>query len=100
MIDVGHAGALRFLGDDLARLALGADEQDRAAVGGQLADVLHRLLVHRHRLFEVDDVNLVALAEDVVRHLRVPVARLVAEMDPGLQHLTHRDRHHYTPCQG
>ena len=100
MIDEGHAGALRFLGDDLARLALGADEQDGAAVGGQLADVLHRLLVHRHRLFEIDDVNLVALAEDEIGHLRIPVARLVAEMDAGFQHLTHRDRHYYTPFQG
>ncbi len=100
VVDVGHAGALRLLGDDLARLALGADEQDGAAVHGQLADVLHRLLVHRHRLFEVDDVNLVALAEDVIRHLRVPVAGLVAEVHPGFQHLTHGDRHHYTPWSG
>ena len=96
-VDVGHAGAARFLGDDLARLALGADEQDRALVRGQLADELHRLLVHLHRLLEVDDVDLVALAEDVLGHLRVPVAGLVAEVDSGFQHLTHRDGHAETP---
>jgi hypothetical protein len=38
-------------------------------------------------------VNLVALAEDVLGHLRIPVPRLVAEVDSGFQHLTHRDRH-------
>ena len=100
MIDIRHAGALRFLGDNVTRLTLGADKKYGAAVGCQLADVLHRLLVHRHRLFEIDDVNLVALPEDIVCHLRVPIARLVPEMDARLQHLTHRNRHHYTPYQG
>ena len=33
-------------------------------------------------------------------HLRIPVARLVAEMDAGFQHLTHRDGHCYTPVSG
>ena len=89
----GMPRALRFFRDDLARLALGADEEDGAAVARQLTHVLHRVLVHLHRLFEVDDVNLVALAEDVIGHLRIPVTGLVAEVDPGFQHLTHRDRH-------
>ena len=93
MVDEGHARAQRLFLEDLARLALGADEEDGAAVARQLPHVLHGILVHLHRLFEVDDVNLVALAEDVVRHLRVPVTGLVAEVDPGFQHLTHRDRH-------
>src|SRR6202030_1604489 len=55
MIDERHAGALRFLGDDFARLALGSDEQDGAAVGRKLTNVLHCVLIHRQRLFEVDD---------------------------------------------
>ncbi len=96
-VDVGHAAAPRFLGDDLARLPLGADEQDGALVRRQLADVLHRLLVELHRPLEVDDVDLVALAEDVLGHLRVPVPGLVAEVDPGFQHLTHGDGHGETP---
>jgi hypothetical protein len=89
MVDVRHAGALRLLGDDLACLALGAHEQDGAAVLRELTHVLHRVVVHRQRLLEVDDVDLVALAEDVVGHLRIPVPRLVTEMNAGLQHLTH-----------
>jgi hypothetical protein len=44
VIDVGHAATLGFLGDDLARLALGADEQDGALLGRHLADEGHRLL--------------------------------------------------------
>ena len=31
-----HAAALRFFGDDVLRLALGADEQDRPAFGGEV----------------------------------------------------------------
>jgi hypothetical protein len=64
---------------------------------GQLADVLHRLLVELHRLFEIDDVDLVALAEDVLGHFRIPVSRLVAEVHSGFQHLTHRYRHCHAP---
>ena len=93
MVDVRHPGALRLLGDDVAGLALGADEQHRAAVRGELPDELHRLVVLLERALEIDDVDLVALAEDVLGHLRVPVAGLVAEVDAGLQHLTHRDGH-------
>ena len=93
LVDVGHAAAPGFLRDHLARLALGADHQDRAAARGQLADELHRLFEERLRLLEVDDVDLVAMAVDVRRHLGVPEARLVSEMDAGFQHFTHRDRH-------
>ena len=37
LVDVEHAAALRFFGDDVLRLALGADEQDRPAFGGEAA---------------------------------------------------------------
>jgi hypothetical protein len=89
VVDERHLAAQRLLAHDLARLALGADEQQLPAVGGQLARELERLLVHRQGFFQVDDVDLVAVAEDVRRHLRVPVAGLVSEMDARLQHLTH-----------
>jgi hypothetical protein len=52
-----------------------------------------RLLEQRQGLFQVDDVDLVAMAEDERGHLRVPVAGLVAEMDAGLEHLTHGHGH-------
>jgi len=82
-------GALRFLLHRLARRALGAHEQHRAAVGDHALDEVRRLRVHRLRLLEVDDVNSVALTEDERSHLRVPEAGLVSEMDTRFQHLSH-----------
>ena len=52
-----------------------------------------RVLEERQRLFEVDDVDLVAMAEDVRGHLGVPEAGLVTEMDTGFQHFTHGNGH-------
>src|SRR6185295_4519963 len=57
------------------------------------ADKLERFLVQRHRLLEIDDVNLVTVAEDIGRHPRVPVAGLVSEVDSRFEHFTHCDRH-------
>src|SRR5204863_8294659 len=73
----------------------GANEEQHSPIGSELARELERVLVERQGSLEVDDVDLVAMAEDVGRHLRVPVAGLVSEMDPGLEHLTHRYRHSY-----
>ena len=53
-----------------------------------------RLLEQRLRLGEVDDVDAAALAEDESLHLRIPAARLVAEVNAGLQEVLHgHDRH-------
>src|SRR3712207_8695045 len=48
---------------------------------------LFRSLEQPLGLLQVDDVDAPALAEDVAAHLGVPPARLVAEMDAGLQQL-------------
>src|SRR5262249_54963272 len=45
-----------------------------------------------HRLAQIDDVDAVPLAEDVLLHLRIPALGLVAEVNPRLQQLGHRDR--------
>ncbi|MCY1235680.1 hypothetical protein D9M72_483050 [compost metagenome] len=92
-VDVGHAGTASFFSQDFARLALGAHEKDGAAIGCQLTHVLHGVLEHRQRLFEVDDVDLVAMAEDEGGHLRVPEAGLVAEVATGFQHFAHGNGH-------
>ena len=99
-VDVGHAGALSFQGNHFTRLTLGADHQNRAALGRQLTHELHRLLELGQRLFEVDDVNLVAMAVDEGGHLGVPEAGLVTEVDTGFQHFAHRDGHEVTPKVG
>ena len=93
LFNVGHARAAGFFSHDIARLALGADKQNGAAVGGHLTREFLRFLEHRQRLFQVDDVNLVAMAEDERSHLGVPEARLVSEVDAGFQHFTHGDGH-------
>eukprot|EP01139_Manchomonas_bermudensis_P020383 Amastigsp_a678623_9.p2 type:complete len:188 gc:universal Amastigsp_a678623_9:706-143(-) len=89
LVDKRHAGAPGFGGNQLTGLALGADHQDGAAVGRQLFGELHRVLEHRQRFFEVDDVDTVAMAEDIRGHLGIPEAGLVTEMDAGFQHFTH-----------
>jgi hypothetical protein len=93
VIDIRRAAAHGFFLDDFARLALGTDEENGALVGGEPAHEFQRLQVLFHRLLEVDDVDLVAMAEDVRCHPRVPVAGLMPEVDPGFEHFTHRDRH-------
>src|SRR5690606_29702254 len=92
---VRHAATLGLFLHGVARGALGADEQDQAALLGDARDEVHRVVEQRNRLLEVDDVDLAAGAEDVRAHLRVPVAGLVAEMDAGFQHLAHGDLGHW-----
>src|SRR2546426_5040783 len=55
MVDVRHRAALGLLAQDVARLPLGADEQQRSTVGGQLAREPERLLVHRQGALEIDE---------------------------------------------
>ena len=81
--------ALGGIGDALGGLPLGADEQHAAAAGHHVADLDQRLVQQRHRLREIDDVDVVAGAEDEVRHLRVPAMALVAEVAASLEQLTH-----------
>ena len=94
VVDVRHADPLRLLGDGVLRLLLRAHEEHGAAAGCDVGDERVRLLEQRLSLGEVDDVDAAALAEDEPLHLRVPAARLVAEVDAGLQEVLHgHDRH-------
>jgi hypothetical protein len=45
----------------------------------------------RHSLREVDDVNVVARTENVIRHFRIPAVRLVTKVNASLEQLTHRE---------
>src|SRR5262249_62372047 len=78
------------------RWALGAAEKNPPAIGDGIAHRLQRAVQHRYRLGEIDDVDVVAGAEDVLRHLRIPAVGLMAEVDASLQQLAHgevRNRH-------
>ena len=57
----------------------------------RLLNVLRRLVEALARLRQVDDVDAGPLVEDEAAHLGVPATRLVAEVDAGLQQLSHRD---------
>jgi hypothetical protein len=61
---------------------------------GEIPRERGRLLEPFKRLLEVDDVDAAALAEDEALHLRIPAARLVAEMHSGFQKLSHADDCH------
>src|SRR5208337_4683717 len=80
--------------DDVLGLLLGADEQHRAAGGGEIAREVESGAKHLHGLLQIDNVNTVAGAEDVLLHLRVPAAGLMAEVNAGLQKLLHADFSH------
>jgi len=54
---------------------------------------LQSLFERRLRLFEVDDVDLVAVTEDVRGHLGVPETGLVTKVDTRFQHFAHGYRH-------
>ena len=86
--------ALRLagFGDRVGGLALGGDEQHAAAAGDGVGDLDQRLMQHRRRLGQIDDVDVVAGAVDERRHLGVPAMRLVAEVNAGFQKLTHVER--------
>jgi hypothetical protein len=93
VVHVRHAGPLGLLLDRVLGLLLRADEQHGAATLAEVAGEALRLLEAFERLLQIDDVDAAALAEDETPHLRVPAARLVAEMDSGLQELSHADCH-------
>ncbi len=83
------AATLGGFGQRLGRLALGADKQDTAVIGDDAAHGSQGLVQHGDGLAEVDDVNVVANAEDVRRHTGIPALGLVAEMYAGFDELAH-----------
>src|SRR5262249_50609031 len=97
MVDVRHPDALRLFGDGVLRLLLRADEEDVSAPLGDVAREVVGLLEKLERLLEVDDVDAAALGEDEPLHLRIPAARLVAEVDSSLQQILHGDDRHGAP---
>src|SRR6476661_4822856 len=94
VVDVGHPDARRLVGDRLLSLLLGADEEDRAAVGDRLPHELVGVVDVRQRLLQVDDVDPVALGHDEALHLGVPASGLVPEVDAALEELAHGDNGH------
>ena len=91
----GMPARLGDLLDRVAGLLLGARRTGRCRRGAaMLAGELLGLLEQACVLQQVDDVDAAALAEDEAAHLGVPAARLVAEVDAGLQQLPDADLGH------
>src|SRR5205823_11261991 len=84
---VRHVRPLRRLLDGVARLLLRPDKHDGAAARCHARGELLRLRQQLLGLLQIDDVDPAALAEYEAAHLRVPAARLVAEVHAGLQQL-------------
>ena len=100
MVHVILAAAHGGFGDVIGGGALGADEQHAATGGGDVTHGAQRAVEHGDGLLQVDDMDLVADAEQVRRHARVPAARVVAEMDAGFEQLTQSEighRHERAP---
>src|ERR1700675_1010889 len=91
MIDEKHSAALRFLGNRFLCLALRSEKKNASALSGLLGNVARRLTKHLQGFLQVNNVDSVAFAEDVLLHLRAAAPRLVAEVNAGLQKLLHRN---------
>ena len=91
LVNPAAAGALRFLSNDFTSAALRVNEEDAAALARELTSELNRFVEHHDGLFKIDDMNLVAGAEDVLGHLRVPETSLMAEVATRFEHFTHAD---------
>ena len=89
-----HADARRVLLHDFLGLLLRADEQHDAAAAAEALHELVGLLEAREGLLEVDDVDAGTLPVQESLHLRVPPARLVAEVHARLEELPPGDDRH------
>jgi hypothetical protein len=88
-VDEMLARAVRGLGQGFLGLLLRAHEKDTVAAAHGLANEVERGLEPGDGLREIDDVNPVALREDVLAHLRVPAPGLVPEVDTRFEQLLH-----------
>ena len=89
-VDVVHTDAGSLFLHSVSSLLFRADEEDGLAILSEVAHEAVSLLELFDGLLQVDDVDTVALAVDILRHFRVPSAGLVTEVDTGLKKLFHR----------
>ena len=94
VVDVVLTAALGRVRNDIAGRTLGSDEQHAAAAADDVAHNVQRRVQHGHGLLQIDDVDFVAYAKDVRRHLWVPAPCMVTEMHASFQELAHGERRH------
>jgi len=89
VVDVVHAAALGLFLHRVLRLPLRAHEEDPLPLAGAVGDEVGRLLEELQGLLQVDDVDAVAVTEDVGLHLGIPAAGLVPEVDARFEQCFH-----------
>src|ERR1039458_9312838 len=83
-----------------AWLALGAHEEDDPPFCGQVLYELRRLFEHLEGLLQIDNVDTIAFAEDVLLHPRIPALGLVPEVNARFEQLLHGDVSQLTSSVG
>ena len=84
MANEGHFAANRVVAYGVTCCALGADEENGAAIGDRSLDERTGFARHRQALLKVDNMDFVSFAEDVGCHLRVPETGLMTKMHASL----------------
>ena len=79
-VNVRHAATVGSVSNGFLSLLLGADEEDGAAVLGELGDKGVGLVETEKGLLQVEDVDVATVAEDVGLHLGVPATGLMTEV--------------------
>ena len=72
-------------------MTLGTHEEQATAFASELGDELRRLPEQTPGLLQIDDVDAVALAEDVSAHFGIPTPGLVSEVHTSLEQIPHPD---------
>lgn len=73
--------------DQVAELAVAADEEDDALAVGDVGGEVEGQLEMIHRLVQVDDVLIQAAAEDVGLHEPMPTSLFVPQVHPGVEEI-------------
>ena len=89
MVDVELGRVFGGFLHGVARLALGADEDDPSAVLDEVHQDGVSLVNGPHGVLEIDDVNPVAGAEYKAPHAGIPALGFVSEMDAGAEEFAH-----------
>src|SRR5262249_29988089 len=92
VVHVEHAAAVGLFENGVLRLAFGADKQNPLPARGEIGNECGSFLEELERLLQVNDVDPIALAEDVLLHLRIPALGLMTEVHASFQKLFHRNR--------
>ena len=94
MVHIILAAAHRGFRDIFSSGLLGANEQHTATASDRITHGAQSAVHHRYSLLQIQDMHLVAHAENVGRHAGIPAARMVAKMHPSFEQGAQRNDGH------